>query len=120
MTALAPPVRRRPAPAGLVIRTLLARNLQIARWFWLIVVLAAAAITLIWLQVTQPQWSVLSWARQAVLWFSFSQAIVTVTAGLPAYVAAGLTRRAFARGAVALQLIAGVGNAVVLVVVMQA
>jgi hypothetical protein len=119
MTTLALPARRTGSPAGLVARTLLARTVRISRWFWLCAVAAVVLVTLIWLQFAQPPWSVMSWARQAVLWFSFAQAIVVVTTELPAYVAAGLTRRSFVRGALVAHLVAGLGHAAVLIVLVQ-
>lgn len=119
MTALA--VLSQPRrPQHVVARTLISRIATISRWFWLIVVLAVVVITTIWAQFTQPPWSVTAWARQAVIWFSFSQAIAVVTGGLPAYVGAGLTRRAFLRGSLASHLVMALAHAVLLTALIQA
>lgn len=88
---------------------LLWMNLYLAAWFWGLAVIVVAGALVVINQVGEVNNSVLAFARQGALWFPFSVLIATTAAYLPVHVAAGLTRRSLARGA----LIAATGTALV-------
>lgn len=94
-------------------RGLLRGQLMVARWA-LLVVVAAAALTLTVLAVVRPpDYSVVGFARQGVIWFSFSWAIAIAVGQVNVQVGLGRSRRTLGRAAllaaVAMSLVYAVG-----------
>lgn len=111
MTAVA----ARPSPTVHTVRRLGAALLQLARWFWLIAVVAVVAANVVgWATRGSTDVLIAPYARQASTWFPFSLAAMLVTAYLRVHVASGMTRRSFVRAAVVVQVAAGVAYALVL------
>ena len=113
------PARRSGNPVAATLRLVAGRNLRVAVWFWCIAVVAVVVVTAITSRFVDPSWSIVAWARQGVIWTLFSLAIAVAAAALPAAVAAGVTRRSFVRGAVAAQVVCGLGYTVVMVAALQ-
>ncbi|GIG22083.1 hypothetical protein Cch01nite_28070 [Cellulomonas chitinilytica] len=101
-------------------RWLLGRSLFLALWFWGLVVVAVTAATVVVAVVGEPAISILAFARHGAIWFPFAVFITVSGAYLPVHVAAGLTRRSMALGAIlaaaATAVVYGVVFSVLLVV----
>jgi len=87
-------------------------------WFWGVVIAGVTVVTVVVAVVGEPTVSVLSFARQGAIWFPMSTFIMVSTAYLPVHVAAGLTRRSLARGAVVTAAVVAVGNGAVFVLLL--
>lgn len=82
------------------LRGLLRGQLLVARWALLIIAAAATLTLLVLWMVRRPDYSVVGFARQGVIWFPFSMAIAIAVGQVNVHVAMGRTRRAFGRAAV--------------------
>jgi len=92
-------------------------NLSLLLWFWacsLPVVVVATVLVGRLTGVTDV--AVVLYARHAAIWFPFSQAVALVAVFLRVHVAAGMTRRTFARATLVVGVGTGVAYAVVLTV----
>ena len=83
-------------------------------WFWAIVLAAVVVITAILAAAGVTHVSVVSFGRQAGIWFPFSMCLVIAGNYLRVHVAAGMTRRTFVRSAVLVALVIAVVNALVM------
>ncbi len=107
-------------PVAVTTRGIVLAQWRTARWALAGVVVLGAAAVAVWAAVGEPSASVVGFARQGVIWFSFSLAIA-VAAGYPGvHVAMGQTRRALVRASVLAALAMSVVFAVVVVGVIQA
>lgn len=103
------------SPTRHTVHRLAALSLFLAAWFWAIAVVAVVLATLVaWLVNGRVDVSIAVYARQAAIWFPFSQAIMVVAAYLRVHVASGMTRRTFARAALLVTTLSALGYAVVL------
>lgn len=102
----------RPATAPFVttIRRLLRTLVTPMVWFWGIVVLAVVIITVVLASTGVTHISVVSFARQAGIWFPFSMYISIATVYLRVHVATGMTRRTFARAALVTAVVFAAAN----------
>lgn len=90
-------------------------NAYLFVWFWVIVLTGVVIGTLVLAHVNgHVDAAVTLYARQGALWFPFSMAILLVAAQLRVHVAAGRTRRTFARASLPVAVGTGVAYAVVL------
>lgn len=113
------PVARR-GPVARAARQMLRSHAEIALWFWA-AMLALIVIAIVLLSAFgQSGPSVVQFARQAVIWFPFSMMITAVAAGTTVHVAAGGTRRAFARASVVAALVYAAVHGAVLTLLLQA
>ena len=92
-------------------------NLGYLGWYWLVVTPFFVAFSF-WLARVNGglDAAVILYSRQGAIWFPFAQAIATVAVYLRVHVAAGMTRRAFARAT----LLVGVGTGVAYAAVLTA
>ncbi|SFJ68537.1 hypothetical protein [Cellulomonas sp. KH9] len=115
-TATAAPAGR-TGPLRHTVTRLAAANLTLLVWFWVcsvpVVVVASVLVDRL-LGVDDA--SVVLYARHAAIWFPFSQAIALVALYLRLHVAAGMTRRTFARATVLVGVGTGAAYGVVLTV----
>ena len=85
--------------AAVAFRGLMRGQLRVAAWT-LLVVAVATALTLTVLAILRPpDYSVVGFARQGVIWFPFSMAIAIAVGQVNVQVGMGRTRRAFGRAA---------------------
>ncbi len=97
------------------VRRLTSLALLLAGWFWgIAVTLVLAATVVVWAVNGTVDVSVAVYARQASIWFPFSQAILVVSVFLRVHVASGMTRRTFVRASLLVSSATGFGYAVVL------
>lgn len=99
------------SPAVHAGRRLLLSHLVLLLWFWSIVVVAVVGVTAILAAYDVTSFSVVSFARQAGIWFPFSLEIIVATTYLRAHVAAGMTRRSFVTVALAVAVVVALLNA---------
>lgn len=86
------------SPTRHALRVLLRAFRPLTTWFWVIVVVAAAVATPVVAAVNgEVEISLVGLARQGGIWVLFAMSIVLVAVHLAASVAAGMTRRTFAR-----------------------
>ncbi|UCN15203.1 hypothetical protein LFM56_02410 [Cellulomonas iranensis] len=108
----------RARPRGPVLRAAarMARlHLRLFAWFWVVVVTAVVlGVVVLWRVDGEVGTAVSLYARQGVVWFPFSLAVLVVAAQLRVHVAAGRTRRTFVRASLAVAVGTGVAYAVVL------
>ncbi len=106
----------RPARPPLVhaARRLLRTHLLLLGWFWGIVAVAAVVVNAILAAFDQEDLSVVSFGRQAGVWFPFSLQIMVATTYVRVHVAAGLTRRSYTATAVLSAVALAVVNASVM------
>lgn len=106
----------RPAtpPAVHAARFLLRTYGSLMLFFWAIVLVAVVVVTAILAAYGITHISVMSFGRQAGMWFPFSIQILVATSYLRAHVAAGMTRRTFAWAALAVATAVAVLNATVM------
>jgi len=108
------PVARR-SPLASTVRRLGAHQLRMLGWFWLIAVPCLVLATVVVDRVLgSVDVAVSLYARQAAIWFPFSQAIVLVVGTLRVAVASGRTRRTFARATLVVCALNGLAYALVL------
>ena len=108
------PVARR-SPLVSTVRRLGAHQLRMLGWFWLIAVPCLVLATVVVDRVLgSVDVAVSLYARQAAIWFPFSQAIVLVVGTLRVAVASGRTRRTFARATLVVCALNGLAYALVL------
>jgi hypothetical protein len=81
-------------------RWLLRAALFLSACFWAIAVVAVTIATVVVAVVSEPNVSILGFARQGAIWFPFAVFIAVSTAYFPVHVATGLTRRSFALGSI--------------------
>ena len=97
----------RTSPLRHTVTRLAALNLTLLVWFWAcsvpVVVVASVLVDRL---LGAGDVAVVLYARHAAIWFPFSQAIALVALYLRVHVAAGMTRRTFARATV----VVGVGT----------
>lgn len=99
-TATSATTRMRHGSVATALRGLLRGQLTIAGWA-LLVLVASAALTITVLAVVRPpDYSIVGFARQGVIWFPFSLAIAVAVGQPNVQVGMGRTRRAFGRAAV--------------------
>ncbi|MGC5617450.1 hypothetical protein [Georgenia sp. Z1491] len=85
----------------------------VGAWFWVGAVVLVTLATLVVDRFTTVRVSILQYASYAMLWFPFSIAVV-VAAVLTVYVANGMTRRSFIRGALASSVVVALGYGLVM------
>jgi hypothetical protein len=85
-----------------------------AVWFWAIALVAIVAVTAILAANGVTDLSVVSFARQAGLWFPFSLMVILTTSYLRVHVATGMTRRSFTWAALAAAVIVAEVQAVLM------
>ncbi len=105
---IAPP-RRRRRPVPRTVRHLLRAQLALAGWFWGVAVAMLAVAAALVDRLGTVETSIVQYAQQASMWFPFSLAVLTVATALTPHVAAGMTRRSFARAAVVVAVVQGLG-----------
>ena len=110
-TTLARPAVR---PAVHAARRLLRTLLKPTAWFWGILLAAVVVITAILGAAGVTRLSVVSFGRQAGIWFPFSLCVFIATTYVRVHIAAGMTRRTFVRAALAVALLVAVANAVLM------
>jgi len=114
------PVARR-SPLVSTVRRLGAHQLRMLGWFWLIALPCLVLATVVLDRVTGGvDVAVSLYARQAAIWFPFSQAIIVVVGTVRVAVASGRTRRTFARATLVVGTLTGLAYAVVLTAVVLA
>ncbi|QCB92482.1 hypothetical protein [Cellulomonas shaoxiangyii] len=112
----APPAARRPSPFAHALQRQLGVAVYLAAWFWAVALVCLVAASLVvWRVNGSVDVSVVQYARQATIWFPFSQAILLVAALLRPHVAAGMTRRTFLRASLLTAVATGVLYTLVLV-----
>ena len=113
VTALHPPRRRDPV-AHTVVR--IGRvNLAYLGWFWVVVLPFVVVFSLVLARVNGSlDAAVVLYTRQGAVWFPFAYAIGLVTSYLRVHVAAGMTRRTFARATLLVGVGTGTGYALAL------
>ncbi|MCC2319752.1 hypothetical protein [Cellulomonas xiejunii] len=105
----------RPSPTLHTVKSLRRTVLRMAAWFWGLAVAGVALATLVvWLVDGEVDQLIAVLALQGGIWFPFSQAIAISGTYLVAHVAAGMTRRTFARAALVVAVVTGFGYAVAL------
>ena len=82
--------------------------------FWAILLVVALVLTGILAASGETDVSVVSFGRQAGIWFPFSLHVIAATAYLRVHVAAGMTRRTFVRAALLVALAVAVLNGVLM------
>ncbi len=107
-------------PVALATRLLLRRQLTYAVWFWTIAVVAMVVVTAVLATFGVTGVSVVSFARQANIWFPFSMQIVTATTYLRVHVASGMTRRTFAWAALSSAATVALVNALLMTTLLGA
>lgn len=100
-------------------RGLMRGQLRVARWALLVVAVAAAVTIVVLAIVRPPDYSIVGFSRQGVIWFPFSMAIAVAVGQVNVHVAMGRTRRAFGRAAVLAALAMSVVYAVGVVGLIQ-
>lgn len=106
--ATAAPTGTHHSPLRHAVRVLLRAARPLTVWFWVVVVVATLVATPVVAAVNGTvEISLVGLARQGGIWVLFSLAIVLVAVHLRAHLAAGMTRRTFARAS----LLATVGTA---------
>lgn len=109
-------VTRRRGPVVHTVRRLGRVNLVLLAWFWVAVVPVVVVLSLVLARIEgELDAAVVLYMRQGAIWFPFAQAIILVAAFLRPHVAAGMTRRTFARATLVVAVGTGVAYAVVLV-----
>jgi hypothetical protein len=101
------------------LRQMLRAHLRVAFWFWGVMVAGIVIALAVGVAMGDADLSRVQFARQAGIWFPFSLMIMLGTVYLPVHVAAGMTRRAFSRAALASALVLAASFAVVMSVLMQ-
>ncbi|QCB92483.1 hypothetical protein [Cellulomonas shaoxiangyii] len=111
------PAGTRTAPVRHALRAQLRPVASLSAWFWAVVVVGAVVGTLVLAVLDgRVDVSVVAVARHGGVWLLFALSIGLVTLHLPVHVAAGMTRRTFARSSVLTATVAGIGYGAVLTV----
>lgn len=105
--------RRGATPVARATRTLTRQLTVQFAWYLGIVVVLALGTVVVMLAVDEPTVSVVQFGRQSAVWFPFAIAVIVGSTSLPVHIAAGVTRGAFVRAALAAAVILGVVYAVV-------
>lgn len=115
MTGTTPRMRRRRGPVAHTAARIGRVNARYLLLFWLVVTPFFVLFSL-WLAHANGRLdaAVILYSRQGAIWFPFAQAVVVVVAYLRVHVAAGMTRRAFARATLVVGIGTGLAYAVVL------
>ena len=98
-TRTTPATRMRDGSVATAFRGLFRGQLTIALWALLVIVVAAALTIGVLAVARPPDYSIVGFARQGVIWFPFSLAIAVAVGQLNVQVGMGRTRRAFGRAA---------------------
>lgn len=85
-------------------RWLLRRNLPLAGWAVLILVIGLVVVALVVDRLASVEISIVQFARQGFVWFPLAMMIVTSTTYVTVHIAAGMTRRAMGRATVLVAL----------------
>ncbi len=107
-TATATRPATRPTPLRHALRTQLRLVGPFTGWFFAIAVVGAAVATVVLAALrVDVSTTVVGLARQGSIWVVFSQTVLLVSMHLRVHVAAGMTRRVFARASVATAVAVG-------------
>ncbi len=114
-----PTSSRRRGPVARTATRLVRQQSALAVWYWAIVLLVVAVVPFVILRFVPVETSVLTFARQAGIWFPFSLHVLLATTYLPVHVASGMTRRSYVRGTLANAVIMAFGYAALTTVGLQ-
>lgn len=100
-------------------RGMLRTHWTVARWALGIVAVVAAGAVVVVANVGTPENSMVGFARQGLIWFPFSMALIVIVGYVNVHVAMGQTRRALARASVLAALTLSVAYALAIVAMLQ-
>jgi hypothetical protein len=106
------PTRRRPQWLR-VSAQLLRAYVRLMAWFWATVVFFAVVILAVVSRFHEVRLSGMQFAHHGALWYPFTLAIIITSGYLGVHVAAGMTRRSFARACLVAATVVSLLNAVV-------
>lgn len=92
-------------------RRLLRAHATLLLWFWAILTVAVLAVTAILAANDVTELSVVSFGRQAGVWFPFSLEVIVATTYVRTHVATGMTRRSFVGVALGVAAVVALLNA---------
>ncbi|MBO3094690.1 hypothetical protein [Cellulomonas dongxiuzhuiae] len=114
MSTVTPTAPRR-GPVAHTVRRLGRANLVMLAWFWVVVTPFFVVLSFVLARIDgELDAAVILYSRQGAIWFPFAQSVILVGLMLRVHVAAGMTRRTFARATLLVATGTGAAYAVVL------